>query len=79
MIDLELNGRLVVHSEGEAGPYLMVPLRQLPAVEEVLRSQSIGFSVSRDAIQVDGHEAVVLIDFGRRADASRIQTVLDAH
>jgi hypothetical protein len=77
--DLELNGKLVVHNEGDAGPYLMVPLRQLSSVEEVFRLESIGFSVSRDAIEIDGHEAVVLIDFGRRADASRIQSILDAH
>jgi hypothetical protein len=79
MIDLELNRQLTVHTEGDAGPYLMVPLQQLQAIREIFRIAGIGFSVSRDAIQIDGHDAIALIDFGRRADALRIQAVLDAH
>ncbi len=79
MIDVELNQQLIVHTEGNAGPYLMVPLQQLPAVQGVLTAAGVNFSVSRDAIQLGGHEAVVLIDFGRRADATRIQAVLDAN
>ena len=79
MIDMELAQPLTVHTEGTAGPYLMVALPQLIDVETVLRDAAIQYSVSRDAIRADGHEAVVLIDFGRRADAARIQALLDAH
>jgi hypothetical protein len=57
----------------------MVPLQQLSAIQEIFRAAGIGFSVSRDAIQIDGHDAIALIDFGTRADAARIQAVLDAH
>lgn len=79
MIDLELNQRLVVRTEGDAGPYLMVPVQQLPAVEAVLRGQQIPFSITRDAIRLDGHEAIAVIDFGRGANANFIQAALDAH
>lgn len=79
MIDVELNDRLTVHTEGDAGPYLMVPIQQLAQVEAVLHNAHITYSLSRDVVQVDGHDADALIDFGRRADPARIQTILDNH
>ena len=79
MIDIELNSRLVVRTEGDAGPYLMVPVQQLPMVEAIFAAAHISFSTSRDALQMDGHDAIAVVDFGRRADAPRIQAVLDQH
>jgi hypothetical protein len=79
MNDVELNSPMTVHTEGDAGPYLMVTLAQLPAVEEILRVAQIRYTVARDAIQLDEHDPVAIIDFGRRADAGHIQAVLDAH
>jgi hypothetical protein len=79
MIDVELQTRLVVHTEGTAGPYLMVPVQQLPQVEAVLTNARIPFHTSRDAVQLDGHDAIAVVDFGRLADAQTIQAILDAH
>jgi hypothetical protein len=79
MIDVELQTRLIVHNEGTAGPYLMVPVQQLPQVEQVLRGADIPFHTSRDAVQLDGHDAIAVVDFGRFADAEAIQVILDAH
>ena len=79
MIDIELHSRLVVRSEGDAGPYLMVPVQQLAAVEAVFAAARIPFSTSRDALQMDGHDAIAVVDFGRRADAAHVQAVLDQH
>jgi hypothetical protein len=79
MNDIELHQPLRVKTEGTAGPYLMLPVLQLNEVERILTEAGVSYSVSRDAIRTDGHEAVALVDFGRRADASSIQAVLDAN
>ena len=77
MIDVELNAPLKIMGGGQAGPILMVPLRQMDTVAAVLTAGAIKYSRSRDAVQLHGHEPVVLIQFGRRGDAARIQAVLD--
>jgi hypothetical protein len=79
MLDVELARPLTVNTEGTAGPYLMVAVTQLSDVEKVLADARVPYSVSRDAVRVNGHEAVALIDFGRRANAASIQALLDAH
>jgi hypothetical protein len=79
MIDIELHTPLLIRTEGNAGPYLLVPIQQIENVEAVLRAARIAFSISRDAVQLNGHDAIALVDFGRRADAAAIQAVLDAH
>lgn len=78
MIDIETQERMTVHTEGTAGPYIMVPLDQLDNVLNVLTQAGIGHSVSADAIQLDGRPVIAVVDFGKAADPRRIQTVLDA-
>jgi hypothetical protein len=79
MIDVELETPLVVRTAGRAGPYLLVPIQQLAEVEAVLRAEDVQFSTSRDAVQVDGHNAIAMLEFGRKADAAHVQGVLDRH
>lgn len=78
MIDIETQARLKVSTDGDAGPYLMVPLGQLPEVTRVLSGNGIRFSVDDDAIELDGKAAIAVIDFGRSADVRMIQGLLDA-
>jgi hypothetical protein len=78
MIDSETHKQLKVNMEGDAGPYLMVPLEQLPDVRRVLQENGIGHSVEPDAIGLDGKPVIAVINFGRRANVARIQEVLDA-
>ena len=78
MVDVETQRPLKVNTEGTAGPYLMVPLDQLDTVRAVLNKAGVRHSVSRDAIELDGRPIIAIIDFGRSADAERIQSVLDA-
>ena len=78
MIDIETQKPISVHVEGDAGPYLMVPLPQLHDVQRVLEMHEIAFTVSRDAIQLDGKPFIAIIDFDRATDTARIQAVLDA-
>jgi hypothetical protein len=77
MVDLETQQRLLVSTDGDAGPYLMVPLQQVPDIRIVLQGRQIPYSVDRDAIQLDGHPVIAVINFGRGADPRHLQEVLD--
>jgi hypothetical protein len=77
MIDEMTKNRLRISTDGVAGPYLMVPLVQLPDVRERLARESIHHWVDSHAISLDGKPAVVVVNFGRAGDATRIQSLLD--
>ncbi len=78
MTDIETRTPLTVKTEGDAGPYLMVPLEQLPEVRRVLQQNGIKHTVAPEAVRLAGKPVIAIIDFGRRADAARIQAALDA-
>ncbi len=77
MIDALTQNRLRVSTDGIAGPYLMLPLGQLPRIRELLDRHAIRYWVDSHAISLDGKPAIVVINFGRTGDASQIQTFLD--
>lgn len=77
MIDEMTKDKLRVSTDGIAGPYLMVPLAQLARVRERLDRHSVRYWVDADAISLDGKPAIVVVNFGRAGDASRIQALLD--
>jgi hypothetical protein len=77
MIDEMTKDRLRISTDGVAGPYLMVPLAQLPGVRERLERDSIRYWVDGHAISLDGKPAVVVVNFGRAGDPTRIQSLLD--
>jgi hypothetical protein len=78
MIDQETQERLQVNTDGDAGPYLMVPLEQVPAIRAVLQQHGIAHSLDQDAVQFDDKPIIALINFGRGTDPVRIQQLLDA-
>ncbi len=78
MIDQETQERLQISTDGDAGPYLMVPLEQVPAIRAVLQQHGITHSLDEDAIQFDDKPIIALINFGRGADSARIQQLLDS-
>ena len=78
MIDVETQERLTVRTEGDAGPYLMVPVRQLEAVQEVLKKHNISYWTDDEAVSVDGKPEVAFVNLGPGGDASRVQGILDA-
>jgi hypothetical protein len=78
MIDIETHERLLVNTEGDAGPYLMVPLDQLPDVRRVLEQKRIPHTIVEDAIGIDDMPVIAIVDFGRTADPVTIQAALDA-
>lgn len=77
MIDVTTHKPLVVLTVGTAGPYIMVPDCQLPEVRKLLDSHGIRYWVEEDVISFDGSPEIAVVNFGRGADASAIQAVLD--
>jgi hypothetical protein len=78
MLDIETRAPLRVSVDGDAGPYLMFPLDQLPDVRRVLGENGITYAIEEDAIQLDDKLAIAIIDFDLDADVAHIQSVLDA-
>jgi hypothetical protein len=77
MIDLFTDQRLTVSTDGTAGPYLFVVLEQLPQVKQVLKKHHVPFSVESVAISINDKPADVVVNFGKGANASHIQAILD--
>jgi hypothetical protein len=78
MIDVETHERLTISTDGDAGPYLMVPSEQLDDVTRVLNENQVPHSIDHDAIELDGRPVIAIVNFGRGADAATIQTLFDA-
>ncbi len=78
MNDSTTHARVAVSTDGDAGPYIMVPLDQLDAVAEMLKTGGIAFWVDADAISLNGKPAIAVINFGRGTDAQQVQGLLDA-
>lgn len=77
MIDAMTRKRLHVSTDGEAGPYIMVPFSQLTDVRQVLDDHGIRYTVEEDVISLDGAPEVAVIDLGGAANADAIQAILD--
>jgi hypothetical protein len=77
MLDEMTKKRFRVVDAPVAGPSLMLPLAQLSRVREVLDSNAISYWVDSFAISLDRKPAQVVINFGRKGDANRIQALLD--
>jgi hypothetical protein len=78
MIDTETQQRILVHTEGTGGPYIMVPIDQVGAIKQLLQDKHVSFWVDTDAISLDGNPAISVVNLGRGADVARIQQLLDA-
>ncbi len=77
MIDAITQERIVVHTEGAAGPYLMVANEQLDSVVEALRNHKVSHWVDEDAISLDDEPAVAVVNLGRSANVPAVQRILD--
>lgn len=77
MIDSITRERIVIHTEGTSGPYLMVAQEQLEALTNALRDRNVPHWVDEDAISLDGEPAVAVVNLGRGADVSAVQSLLD--
>jgi hypothetical protein len=77
MIDLETKERLRIDVDVDAGPYLMLPLEQVSAVQSLLQRQGVAFTVDDEAVQFDERPPIAIMNFGRGADPVRLQRLLD--
>jgi len=78
MIDTVTHERIVIHTEGTGGPYLMVAQDQLSEATDGLIAADVPFWVDEDAISLDGEPAVAVVNLGRGADVVAVQKLLDA-
>ena len=77
MIDTSTKKRLHVSDNGDAGPYIMVPVRQIDDVRALLDANTIPYWVDENAISLDGKPEVTVINLGHGADATTVQKILD--
>jgi hypothetical protein len=74
----EIRGLLEVHIDGTAGPYVLVPVTLLPALEAALKLKRVLYWVDADAISVDGKPEIAIVNFGRSVDGNQIQQLIDS-
>ena len=77
MIDQCTNKPLYVSTDGDTGPYIMVPVTQIDVVRALLNADGIRYWVDEDAISFDGKPEVTVVNLGRDSDAQAIQKILD--
>jgi hypothetical protein len=77
MINEMTKNPLRVKPHNVAGPYLMLPMSQVPSVCEILDRNSIHYWVDTFGISFDGKPPTTVINFGRKENADRIQALLD--
>ena len=77
MIDVTTKKPLYVSTDGDAGPYIMVPVQQIDDVRTLLDANNIPYWVDEDAISFDGKPEVTVVNLGRGSDAPRVQNILD--
>jgi hypothetical protein len=78
MIDSTTREPLHVSTDGEAGPYIMVPVMQLDDVTTVLDSSHVAYWVDEEAISFDGKPEVAVINLRQGSNPAAVQKVLDS-
>lgn len=77
MIDVTTKERLLVSTDGTAGPYIMVPLSQLDVVTRLLEAHGVSFWIEEDAISFDDAPYIAVVNLEHDARADAIQSLLD--
>jgi hypothetical protein len=78
MIDTTTRQPLCVSIDGEAEPYIMVPVAQLDRVTALLDANRVSYWVDEEAISLDGKPEVTVVNLGRRSDPTTVQRLLDS-
>lgn len=77
MIDVSTKKRLRVSTDGDAVPYIMLPVQQIEDVRALLDASSIPYWVDENAISLDEGPEVTVVNLGHDADAATVQSILD--
>ena len=78
MIDTTTRQPLHVSTDGNAGPYIVVPVSQLDKITTVLDANKVSYWVDEEAISLDGKPEIVVINLGRGSKPAWFQTLLDS-
>jgi hypothetical protein len=78
MIDTTTHRPIHVSTDGDAGPYIMVPFAQLACVKTILDRGRVSYWVDAHAISLDGKPEIAIVNLGRGVDATQVQRLLDA-
>lgn len=78
MIDATTANPLNVSTDGDAGPYIMVPVAQLETVKALLNANKVPHWVDEEAISLDGKPEVAVINLGNGSNPRRVQNLLDS-
>jgi len=77
MIDTTTSEPLHVSTDGDGGPYIMVPVEQLDKVKALLNASAMAFWVDEEAVSVDGKPEITVVNLGRQSDPAKVQRLLD--
>jgi hypothetical protein len=78
MIDTTTQKPLYVSTDGNAGPYVVVPVDLLEKVKALLDSQGIVYWVDEEAIRLDQEPEVAVVNFAHGTDSAAVQRLLDS-
>ena len=78
MIDITTRQPFSVSTEGDAGPYIMVPVVQLDQVTQLLDANAVPYWVDEEVISLDGKPEVGVINLARGSNPARVQSLLDS-
>jgi len=77
MIDISTKKALHVSTDGDAVPYIMVPIQQIDDVRMLLDSNKIPYWVDEFAISLNGRPEVTVVNLGHRVNPTVVQGILD--
>ena len=78
MMDASTQKPLHVSVDGNAGPYIMVPVQQIGDLCTLLDAHNISYWVDEDAISIDGKPEVTVVNLRPGTDAATVQSILDS-
>ena len=78
MIDTTTRQPLHVSTDGNAGPYIVVPVTLLDKVTALIKAHKVPYWVDEEAISLDGKPEVAVINLGQRSKPAIVQSLLDS-
>jgi len=78
MIRTRTSERLSVSTDGNAGPYIMLPVDQLDEIRSLLEANDVRYWVDEQAISLDGNPEIAVINLSRGTDPHQVQRLLDS-
>ena len=77
MIDINTKKPLRLSTDGDAGPYIMVPVKQINDVRALFDAKRIPYWVDEDAISLDGKPEMTVVNFRHDSDAATVRNILN--